>query len=129
MAPDTGFGYASSLMNANVRDPAIQDVSGSTFDRLVLEAAGPVVVEFMSYGCGHCRTLEPVLEGVATSLGMTELFFRVNVAVDDELANRYAIAATPTLVFFREGREIGRVEGPHPAAASLSTAVTVPFRQ
>ena len=43
----------------------IQTVTSSTFTRLVLEAEGPIAVEFMSYGCAHCRAIEPVLEQVA----------------------------------------------------------------
>jgi thiol-disulfide isomerase/thioredoxin len=43
----------------------IQTVTSNTFTRLVLEAEGPIVVKFMSYGCAHCRAIEPVLEQVA----------------------------------------------------------------
>jgi len=43
----------------------IQTVTSSTFNPLVLEGEGPIVVEFMSYGCAHCRVLEPVLQQVA----------------------------------------------------------------
>ena len=43
----------------------IQTVTSSTFTRLVLQAEGPIAVEFMSYGCAHCRVIEPVLEQVA----------------------------------------------------------------
>ncbi len=117
-------------MNANVEDlRAIRDADGASFDALVLEAAGPSVVEFMSYGCSHCRALEPVLEEVAASLQAKVRFFRVNIAVDKGLADRYAIEATPTLVFIREGREIGRVQGPHPTTASISKTVTAAFQR
>ena len=37
----------------------IQTVTSRTFSRLVLEAEGPIAVEFMSYGCVHCRAMEP----------------------------------------------------------------------
>ena len=43
----------------------IKTVTSSSFTRLVLEAEGPIAVEFMSYGCEHCRAIEPVLEQVA----------------------------------------------------------------
>jgi thioredoxin-like negative regulator of GroEL len=64
----------------------IQTVTSSTFTRLVLEAEGPVVVEFMSYGCDHCRVIEPVLEQVAEMVQPQERIFRVNIAVEQELA-------------------------------------------
>src|ERR1035441_2397942 len=89
----------------------IQTVTSSTFPRLVLEAEGPIVVEFMSYGCAHCRTIEPVLEHVAEMVKPQERFFRVNIAVEQELASNYQIQGTPTLIMFLHQNEVGRVEG------------------
>ena len=105
----------------------VTTVTASTFSTSVLHGRGPVVVEFMSYGCAHCRVLEPVLQNVAAMLATEETFYRVNVAVDEELANTYGIRGTPTLVLFRDGREVGRIEGPHPAATTLLKVVTDGF--
>src|ERR1700690_2573257 len=105
----------------------IGTATGSTFSSLVLQTAGPVVVEFMSYGCAHCRALEPVLEKVAETVKSKEKIFRVNTAVEEELADSYQILGTPTLIMFLNGREVGRVEGPHPIVSSVMTAVTQPF--
>jgi thioredoxin 1 len=105
----------------------IQTVTASTFTRLVLEAEGPIVVEFMSYGCAHCRAIEPVLEQVAKMIEPREKIFRVNIAVEQELAVSYQIQGTPTLVMFLNQNEVGRVEGPSPTVSSVLTAVTQPF--
>jgi thioredoxin 1 len=105
----------------------IQTVARATFRADVLEAQGPVAVEFMSYGCAHCRALEPVLQKVALRLLDDERIFRVNVALEQELARDYGIEGTPTLVMFRDAREVGRVEGPSPTVASVLRAVTLPF--
>jgi thioredoxin-like negative regulator of GroEL len=107
--------------------PPIATVTGESFDALVIGGTGPIVVEFMSYGCGHCRVLEPVLQQVAQSLVFQEQMMRVNVAVEAELAEDYGIRVTPTLVMFLDGREIGRSEGPAPHASSLTAIVTRPF--
>jgi len=106
----------------------IQTVTSSTFTRLVLEAEGPIVVEFMSYGCEHCRAIEPVLEQVAKMVEPKERVFRVNIAVEQELAGSYQIQGTPTLVMFLNQNEVGRVEGPSPTVSSVLTAVTQPFQ-
>jgi len=45
----------------------IQTITASDFDERILHAQGPVAVEFMSYGCGHSRVIEPVLQKVAVS--------------------------------------------------------------
>ncbi len=105
----------------------IQTVTLSTFNRLVLEAEGPIAVEFMSYGCAHCRTIEPILEQVAEMVKADEKIFRVNIGVEEELAASYQIQGTPTLVMFLNQNEVSRVEGPSPTVSSVLTAVTQPF--
>lgn len=105
----------------------IQTVTSGTFTQLVLEAEGPIAVEFMSYGCAHCRAIEPVLEQVAEMVKTQEKIFRVNIAVEQELAGSYQIQGTPSLIMFLDGNEVGRVEGPSPTVSSVLTAVTQPF--
>ena len=110
------------------RGDAIQTVTGSTFARLVLEGEGPIAVEFMSYGCAHCRVLEPILQQVATRVAAQETLFRVNIAVEEDLAGGYGINGTPTLIMFLNGKEVGRVDGPQPTIKSVLAAVTEPFQ-
>jgi len=105
----------------------IRTVTGDTFTPLVLEGDGPIAVEFMSYGCAYCRALEPILEEVAEMVKAKEQIFRVNIPVEHALAETYEIQGTPTLVMFLNGEEVGRVEGPHPTASSVLSAVTHPF--
>ena len=107
----------------------VQSVTEETFDSLVLGAVTPVAAEFMSYGCEHCRLLEPVLQEVAENLGSREAIFRVNIAIDQELANRYQIEATPTLILFLKGVEVGRSVGPDPSMKVLWDVVTRPFQE
>lgn len=82
----------------------------------------------MSYGCPHCRAIEPVLQKVAAMVQSNERIFRVNVGLEQDLANRYAIDGTPTLIMFLDGSEVGRAEGPQPTVESVMTAVTQPFK-
>jgi thioredoxin 1 len=120
-------------MNNINADPAdstdrIQTVTTDAFNSEVLEAKGPIAVEFMSYGCAHCRAIEPVLQQVAETMAGTEKIFRVNIAVEPELASSYEIDGTPTLIMFLNGRQVGRTEGPSPTVSSVLTAVTQPFQ-
>ena len=105
----------------------IRTVTGATFDRWVLEGKGPVAVEFMSYGCIHCREMEPALQRVAEMVKPKEDIFRVNTAVDQELTDSYQVQGTPTLIMFLQGKEVGRSEGPSPTVAGVLAAVTQPF--
>jgi thioredoxin 1 len=106
----------------------IQTVTGDEFNAVVLEAAGPIAVEFMSYGCPHCRTIEPVLQRVAEMVKSKVKMVRVNVAIEQEVASNYNIEGTPSLIMFLNGRQVGRIEGPSPTVASVLTAVTHPFK-
>ena len=110
-----------------VSSDGIRTVTSSTFSTLVLEGEGPIVVEFMSYGCAHCRAMEPVLQQVAETVKSKEKIFRVNIAVEQELADSYEIRGTPTLIMFLNGREVGRDEGPHPTVSTVLKVVTQPF--
>ena len=107
---------------------AIRTVTSSTFASLVLAGKGPIAVEFMSYGCGHCRALEPILQQVATRVAAQVTLFRVNIAVEEDLAESYGINGTPTLIMFLNGKEVGRVDGPQPTVKSVLAAVTEPFQ-
>ncbi len=109
------------------RPDSIQTVTRDTFTERVLEGSGPIVVEFMSYGCAHCRVIEPVLQDVAHEVKDSETIFRLNVATEREIADSYQIESTPTLVMFLDGAEIGRVEGPTPTLARVRSAVIEAF--
>jgi thiol-disulfide isomerase/thioredoxin len=81
-----------------VSSDIIRTVTSDTFNAFVLEGAGPIVVEFMSYGCAHCRAMEPVLQQVAEMVKSKGKIFRVNIAVEQELADSYQIRGTPTFI-------------------------------
>jgi thioredoxin len=110
-----------------VSSAKIRTVTSATFNQRVLEATGPIVVEFMSYGCVHCRAMEPVLQQVAEMVKSKEEIFRVNTAVEQELSDSYQVQGTPTLIMFLQGREVGRFEGPPPIVETILAAVMQPF--
>lgn len=120
----TPVGAGGGLRNGD----NLETVNRATFANRVLKASGPVIVEFMSYGCSHCRDAEPHVQEVARQLKGKYQFFRVNVPVEGQLATEYGIRGTPTFVMFQNGRELGRAEGPQPTVPTIMAAVTRPFR-
>jgi thioredoxin 1 len=105
----------------------IQTVDTAAFDRIVVQSGGRIAVEFMSYGCGFCRTIEPIIQRVAAIIATNETVLQVNVAAEPDLASRYGIAGTPTFVMFLDGTEVGRTEGPDPTESAITEAITGPF--
>lgn len=115
----------------NKRDKTVMDriqvVDSVSFMPMVLQVDGRIAVEFMSYGCGYCRAIEPALEQVSQMIWPDEKIFRVDITANPDLASEYNIGGTPTFVMFLNGEEVGRSEGPDPDLASVRNAVTGPF--
>jgi thioredoxin 1 len=105
----------------------IETLTAANFEQRALRAQGPVVVEFMSYGCSHCQTMEPVLQEVAEAVKSRIGIDRVDVNADPQLTDTYAIEGTPTFIMLKDGNEIDRIEGPQPEYSTLLTALTRSF--
>lgn len=87
------------------------NVDHNGFEAEVLSAPLPVVVDFWAVWCGPCRMMAPVLDQLAEDYEGSVKFTKVNVDENQELAARYGIMSIPTLVIFKDGREVGRVVG------------------
>lgn len=117
----------SSQNGRSVSRDGIPSLDAAGFEAHVMQGSGPIAVEFMTYSCAYCAAMEPVLQQAAQTLRSREQIFRVNVAIEIDLATTYEIEGTPTLVMFSEGREVGRSEGLDPDAATVLEALTAPF--
>ncbi|WP_446663522.1 thioredoxin family protein [Flexivirga sp. B27] len=84
----------------------VRQVSDAEFDQDVREAPGPVVVEFFATWCGNCRRLAPVLDRLAGEFADRVRFVKINIEEDLQVAARYGVSATPTLVRLRAGEPI-----------------------
>lgn len=73
------------------------------FEKEVLKASLPVVVDFWATWCGPCQMLGPVLEEVANENEGKFIVGKVNVDDQPEIAMQYKIAAIPTLLVFENG--------------------------
>jgi thioredoxin 1 len=88
----------------------IIEVTDHTFEAAVLRSPVPVVVDFYSNNCGPCRMLKPFLEALADDLGSAKIV-TVDVEFNERLVRDHGINAVPTLLVFRQGKEVDRMVG------------------
>jgi thioredoxin 1 len=81
------------------------------FQAEVLDAKGLVLVDFFAEWCGPCKMLAPVIEEVAEDQKDKVKIGKVDVDENQTTGGQYGVASIPTLIFFKDGKEIDRVTG------------------
>ncbi len=89
-------------------------VSDDTFAREVEGSALPVLVDLWAPWCAPCRILAPTLDAVAAELAGRVRIVKLNVDENPATADRLQVSGIPTMVLFKEGREVDRLIGAHP---------------
>lgn len=92
------------------------DLKDPDFRREVLEAEGPVLVDFTAEWCPPCRVITPALEALASEYKGRVKVTRLDVDDNLETARQYGVRSMPTLLFFKQGKVVGQIVGAVPRA-------------
>lgn len=89
----------------------VTSVSDAEFQSTVLEAGTPVVVDFWAPWCGPCRMVSPIVEELSNEYGEKVRFAKMNTDDNETTSTQFGIWSIPTLIIFKDGKEINRLVG------------------
>lgn len=96
-------------MPVDADNPKIKVLTEKTFDRAVSE--GISVVDFWAAWCMPCRMMVPVLNDLADESGSQFTVCKVNIDENPAVARKFSVRSIPTLIIFRNGKEVDRIVG------------------
>jgi thioredoxin len=100
---------------ARTKMSSARPITTADFEREVISATTPTVVDFWAAWCGPCRAVAPQLERLAERQSGRVSVRKVDIDAEPELAERYGVSSIPTIVLFANGQEAARVVGAMPA--------------
>ncbi|MEE1530600.1 MAG: thioredoxin [Clostridia bacterium] len=92
----------------------VTELNKDNFEKEVMEANVPVLIDFWASWCGPCRMMSPVIDKIAEEMGDKLKVCKVNVDENHELAEKYEIMTIPAFIVIKNGAEAGRTIGVQP---------------
>ena len=89
-------------------------VTDQSFSTDVLEADGPVLVDFWAEWCGPCRMIAPALEDIANDLDGKLTVAKVNIDENPDAPAKYGVRGIPTMLLFKNGEVVAQKVGAAP---------------
>ena len=83
---------------------------GSSFNSLI-NSSQLVLIDFYANWCGPCKTLAPILKEVKHELAETIKIIKIDVDKNQALAAKYQVRGVPTMVLFKNGKQLWRESG------------------
>ena len=89
-------------------------VSDASFAKDVLEAEGPILVDFWAEWCGPCRQIGPILDEISESHGDKVTIAKVNIDDNPNTPQTYGVRGIPTMILFKDGEPVSTKVGALP---------------
>ena len=82
-----------------------------SFETEVLKSDKVALVDFYADWCGPCKMMAPIVEKLAEEYEGQAVIGKLNVDDEPFVASRYRVLSIPTLMFFKDGKEVDRIVG------------------
>lgn len=86
----------------------------ANIDELLAQKLLPVLIDFWAPWCGPCKMFAPTFQASAAKFADRIVYAKVDTETEQLLGAKYNIRSIPTLVYFWQGKELGRVSGALP---------------
>jgi thioredoxin 1 len=83
----------------------------ATFEAQALKSDKPVLVDFFADWCGPCKIQGPIVEELATDMGDKAVVGKLDVDANPETAQKYGVLSIPTIIIFKDGKEVEKIVG------------------
>src|SRR3989344_5346670 len=87
---------------------SVENLSESSFKNFI--SKGNVIVDFYADWCGPCKIISPIVEQLAKEIKDVK-FGKLDVDTENEVAQEYDVMSIPTLIFFKNGKQVERIVG------------------
>lgn len=77
----------------------------------IINDSRPVIVDFHALWCGPCKVQSPILKELAAELGEKIKVIKIDVDQNNSIAGKYQIQSVPTLIVFKNGKQVWRQSG------------------
>ena len=86
---------------------SVTELNKDNFEKEVMEANVPVLIDFWASWCGPCRMMSPVIDKIAEEMGDKLKVCKVNVDEEPDLAEKFGVMSIPTFVAIKDGEVLG----------------------
>lgn len=105
------MGWFSKLLGLEAEPHAVVTITDDNYKREVLQSDVPALVDVWSQGCGPCKLLEPIVMQLSRDYRGRLKVVELDVGRAPKSAAKLRVSGTPTVVYFKKGREVERVVG------------------
>lgn len=83
---------------------AVQHADDKDFKEKVLDASGPILVDFWAEWCGPCKQIAPALDEISEELASKVQIIKVNIDENPMAPTNYGVRSIPTMILFQDGQ-------------------------